>query len=145
MTESLDLFDAIINSRWFLRMSVILLLNKIDIFRERLPKVGDWRFFLSFFTAVQSVPRYHWNNTSKSTRVGRTWTRPPSTSFGGLCKRTGRSSIYTPSECLRQRSDHTLIVRYSITQATDTLDTRLISAAVTDTIRSNRLKDVDIL
>jgi hypothetical protein len=40
MGESLYLFESIINSRWFLRTSVILFLNKIDVFKRKLPKVS---------------------------------------------------------------------------------------------------------
>ena len=36
MAESLVLFDSIINSRWFARTSVVLFLNKIDVFTEKL-------------------------------------------------------------------------------------------------------------
>lgn len=36
MAESLVLFDSIINSRWFVRTSVVLFLNKIDVFTEKL-------------------------------------------------------------------------------------------------------------
>ena len=43
MAESLVLFDSVINSRWFLRTSIILFLNKIDIFRHKLRKVSDRR------------------------------------------------------------------------------------------------------
>jgi hypothetical protein len=39
MAESLVLFESVINSRWFLRTSIILFLNKIDVFRDKLPKV----------------------------------------------------------------------------------------------------------
>ena len=39
MNESLILFDSVINSRWFLRTSIILFLNKIDVFKNKLPKV----------------------------------------------------------------------------------------------------------
>ena len=44
MTESLVLFDSVINSRWFVRTSIILFLNKIDIFKEKLTNVPlvDW-------------------------------------------------------------------------------------------------------
>ncbi|KAJ1957485.1 guanine nucleotide-binding protein subunit alpha [Dispira parvispora] len=38
MQEALTLFDSICNSRWFVRTSIILFLNKIDIFREKLPR-----------------------------------------------------------------------------------------------------------
>ncbi|KAJ7740365.1 guanine nucleotide binding protein, alpha subunit, partial [Mycena metata] len=39
MHESLYLFESVINSRWFLSTSVILFLNKIDVFKRKLPKV----------------------------------------------------------------------------------------------------------
>ncbi len=45
MEESLVLFESVINSRWFLRTSIILFLNKIDVFKSKLPKV---RIYLMF-------------------------------------------------------------------------------------------------
>ncbi|KAJ7135282.1 heterotrimeric G-protein alpha subunit, GPA3-like protein [Mycena crocata] len=45
MRESLYLFESVINSRWFLRTSVILFLNKIDVFKRKLPKIPLGRFF----------------------------------------------------------------------------------------------------
>ncbi|POW19528.1 hypothetical protein PSHT_04523, partial [Puccinia striiformis] len=47
MAESLVLFESVINSRWFLRTSIILFLNKIDIFKAKLPKVPLERIFLN--------------------------------------------------------------------------------------------------
>lgn len=45
MTESLVLFESIINSRWFFRTSIILFLNKIDIFRQKIPRSPLNKFF----------------------------------------------------------------------------------------------------
>ncbi|EJT50515.1 G-protein alpha-subunit [Trichosporon asahii var. asahii CBS 2479] len=45
MQESLVLFESVINSRWFLRTSVILFLNKIDVFKQKLPKVPLVNYF----------------------------------------------------------------------------------------------------
>lgn len=45
MKESLVLFDSVINSRWFLRTSIILFLNKIDVFKGKLPKIPLQRHF----------------------------------------------------------------------------------------------------
>ncbi|KAF8181243.1 heterotrimeric G protein alpha subunit C [Mycena galopus ATCC 62051] len=45
MRESLTLFESVINSRWFLRTSIILFLNKIDVFRGKLAKVPLERYF----------------------------------------------------------------------------------------------------
>lgn len=38
MTEALTLFDSICNSKWFSSTSMILFLNKIDLFKDKLPK-----------------------------------------------------------------------------------------------------------
>lgn len=48
MAESLVLFDSVINSRWFLRTSIILFLNKIDIFRHKLRRVPLERYFQEY-------------------------------------------------------------------------------------------------
>jgi len=45
LLESIYLFDSVINSRWFLRTSVILFLNKIDVFKQKLPKIPLERYF----------------------------------------------------------------------------------------------------
>ncbi|CAG8635233.1 886_t:CDS:2, partial [Ambispora gerdemannii] len=45
MAESLVLFESVINSRWFLRTSIILFLNKIDLFKAKLPKVPLENYF----------------------------------------------------------------------------------------------------
>ncbi|OBA20022.1 guanine nucleotide binding protein, alpha subunit [Metschnikowia bicuspidata var. bicuspidata NRRL YB-4993] len=37
LEESLTLFDSVVNSRWFSRTSVVLFLNKIDVFANKLP------------------------------------------------------------------------------------------------------------
>eukprot|EP00732_Lithocolla_globosa_P004636 Lithocolla_globosa_v1_NODE_4378_length_1450_cov_119.556272.p1 type:complete len:356 gc:universal NODE_4378_length_1450_cov_119.556272:1284-217(-) len=39
MQEALQLFDSICNSRWFTETSIILFLNKTDLFREKVMKV----------------------------------------------------------------------------------------------------------
>ena len=45
MNESLVLFESVINSRWFLRTSIILFLNKIDLFKAKLPKIPLEKYF----------------------------------------------------------------------------------------------------
>ena len=45
MIESLTLFESIINSRWFLRTSIILFLNKTDVFKIKLGKIPLERYF----------------------------------------------------------------------------------------------------
>jgi guanine nucleotide-binding protein G(i) subunit alpha len=36
MHESLILFDSVVNSRWFVQTSIILFLNKVDLFKQKL-------------------------------------------------------------------------------------------------------------
>lgn len=55
MQESLVLFESVINSRWFLRTSVILFLNKIDVFKQKLPKVPLVHYFPEYTGALRSL------------------------------------------------------------------------------------------
>ncbi|KAH7921865.1 guanine nucleotide binding protein, alpha subunit [Leucogyrophana mollusca] len=45
MAESLLLFESVVNSQWFRRTSIILFLNKMDLFESKLPKVPLERYF----------------------------------------------------------------------------------------------------
>ncbi|TFK68997.1 heterotrimeric G-protein alpha subunit, GPA3-like protein [Pluteus cervinus] len=60
MLESLILFESVINSRWFLRTSIILFLNKIDVFKNKLPKVPLERFFPEYTggTDINKAAKY---------------------------------------------------------------------------------------
>ncbi|KAG5350715.1 Guanine nucleotide-binding protein subunit alpha [Termitomyces sp. Mn162] len=48
MQEALTLFDSICNSRWFVKASIILFLNKIDLFSEKLPRSPLSDYFPDF-------------------------------------------------------------------------------------------------
>jgi len=48
MQEALTLFDSICNSRWFVQTSVILFLNKIDLFKEKLLKSPMSKYFTDY-------------------------------------------------------------------------------------------------
>ncbi|KAF8054226.1 guanine nucleotide binding protein, alpha subunit [Lyophyllum atratum] len=60
MAESLVLFESVINSRWFLRTSIILFLNKIDVFKNKLPKVPLERYFPEYTggTDINKAAKY---------------------------------------------------------------------------------------
>ncbi|KAG5645861.1 guanine nucleotide-binding protein subunit alpha [Asterophora parasitica] len=60
MAESLVLFESVINSRWFLRTSIILFLNKIDVFKNKLPKVPLERYFPEYAggTDINKAAKY---------------------------------------------------------------------------------------
>jgi guanine nucleotide-binding protein subunit alpha len=86
MAESLVLFESVINSRWFLRTSIILFLNKIDVFKAKLPKVFT---IPSLFHLLLTLPssRFPWTDSFLSTRAVRMSIRAPNTFFGDLCRR----------------------------------------------------------
>jgi len=48
ITEALNLFEETINSRWFVDTSIILFLNKRDLFEEKLMKVALKSYFPDF-------------------------------------------------------------------------------------------------
>jgi hypothetical protein len=47
MHESLRLFDSICNNKWFVNTSIILFLNKKDLFSEKITR-SSLRFVLEF-------------------------------------------------------------------------------------------------
>lgn len=48
LAESLVLYESVINSRWFLRASVVLFLNKIDVFEKKISKILLQHYFPEF-------------------------------------------------------------------------------------------------
>ena len=55
MQESLALFDSICNSRWFVRTSIILFLNKIDLFKSKVAHSPISDFFPDYAGAPSDV------------------------------------------------------------------------------------------
>ncbi|KAI9159210.1 guanine nucleotide-binding protein subunit alpha [Blastocladiella emersonii ATCC 22665] len=45
MQEAMTLFDSICNSRWFVKTSIILFLNKIDLFKDKILRSPISKFF----------------------------------------------------------------------------------------------------
>lgn len=45
MLESIALFESVVNSRWFLQTSVMLFLNKVDLFKEKVTRVPLQNYF----------------------------------------------------------------------------------------------------
>src|SRR5271167_5247993 len=55
MQEALTLFDSICNSRWFVKTSIILFLNKIDRFKEKLP-VSPMQNYFPDYEGMSPLP-----------------------------------------------------------------------------------------
>ncbi|KAJ7936740.1 G-protein alpha subunit [Mycena leptocephala] len=59
MHESLVLFESVINSRWFVRKSIIFFLNKFDVFRGKLAKVPLERYFPEYTGGPNFMQKNH--------------------------------------------------------------------------------------
>lgn len=127
--ESLLLFDSVVNSRWFMRTSIILFLNKVDIFKQKLGRSPLGNYF----------PDYSGGNDVNKAAKYLLW----------RFNQVNRAHLnlypqYVPCIwfwfvicCANPR--------HSLTQATDTSNIRLVFAAVKETILNNALKDSGIL
>ncbi|KAI8577463.1 hypothetical protein K450DRAFT_251784 [Umbelopsis ramanniana AG] len=60
MLESLVLFESVINSRWFLRSSIIFFLNKVDVFKVKILRVPLEKYFSDYAggTDVNKAAKY---------------------------------------------------------------------------------------
>ena len=56
MEESLTLFGSIVNSSWFTRTSIVLFLNKIDIFKKKIMTVPLSKYYPDY---EGSSPHFH--------------------------------------------------------------------------------------
>jgi guanine nucleotide-binding protein G(i) subunit alpha len=134
MEESLTLFGSIVNSAWFTRTSIVLFLNKIDIFRRKLLTVPLERYYPDYAGTLPT--------SSSNTHLG-----------GPDPGKAAKYILYRFSQ-MKQRSDMMVYPQYplshynsnsSLTQATDTSNIRLVFAAVKETILQNALRDAGVL
>jgi guanine nucleotide-binding protein G(i) subunit alpha len=123
MMESLVLFDSVVNSRWFMRTSIILFLNKVDLFKMKLARSPLGNYF----------PDYSGGNDVNRAAKYLLWR------FNQVNRAHLNSKHFSANKFI-----HILTLR-SLTQATDTSNIRLVFAAVKETILQNALKDSGIL
>ncbi|KAG9308008.1 guanine nucleotide binding protein, alpha subunit [Chiua virens] len=126
MAESLALFESVVNSWWFSRTSVILLLNKIDVFKAKLPKVCISRQSIPCFLMSCQVPlEYYFPDYSGGANINK------------AAKYILWRFMRTNRACLS--------VYPCLTQATDTTNVHLVFSAAKETILQNSLKDSGVL
>lgn len=89
MVESLKLFDSICNSKWFLETSIILFLNKKDLFEEKIQKSP----------LSMGFPDYTGGNTYDETSSF------IQQKFENLNKRKDQKKIYTHFTCATDTSN----------------------------------------
>jgi guanine nucleotide-binding protein subunit alpha len=134
MMESLLLFDSVVNSRWFVRTSIILFLNKVDIFKQKLGRSPLGNYFPDYSGGpdVNKAAKYLLWRFNQVNRA--------------------HLNLYPQYVALLfsfcppfQRHSTVAHLTDSLTQATDTSNIRLVFAAVKETILNNALKDSGIL
>lgn len=116
MQEALTLFDSICNSRWFVKTSIILFLNKIDRFKEKLPVSPMKNYF----------PDYEGKLNQNGTN-GREHQRSNSTQ-GGPDYAAACDYILNRFVSLNQHETKQIYTHF--TCATDTTQIRFVMAAV---------------
>ncbi|PQE31295.1 guanine nucleotide-binding alpha-3 subunit protein [Rutstroemia sp. NJR-2017a WRK4] len=126
MMESLVLFDSVVNSRWFMRTSIILFLNKVDLFKQKLTRSPLANYF----------PDYSGGNDLNRAAKYLLWR------FNQVNR--AHLNLY-PQYVILASTLAVLSNMISLTQATDTSNIRLVFAAVKETILQNALKDSGIL
>ena len=137
MEESLTLFGSIVNSAWFTRTSIVLFLNKIDIFRKKLLTVPLERYYPDY---EGNSPDLEWSWLF----LRRTWSRK-SSEIHSIPVLSNETTIwYDGLSAVRSPISRTLLI-VSLTQATDTSNIRLVFAAVKETILQNALRDAGVL
>lgn len=117
LLESFQLWESVINSKWFQRSSVVLFLNKKDIFRQKLRTNPLQRYFPEYrpleMVATEETTYEHAAEFIKNKFLAMNY---------------GRVQIYPYLTC-----------------ATDTKNIDLVFAAVKETVLANNLRSVGIL
>lgn len=116
LLESFQLWESVINSKWFQRSSVVLFLNKKDIFRHKLRTNPLQRYF----------PEYAPPEGASEEAVYESAAEFLKNKFLGM--NYGRVQIYPYLTC-----------------ATDTKNIDMVFAAVKETILANNLRNAGIL
>ncbi|KAH9446224.1 hypothetical protein MJO28_011915 [Puccinia striiformis f. sp. tritici] len=117
MQEALNLFDSICNSRWFIKTSIILFLNKIDLFKHKVKHSPIQNFFPNF--------------------------QPPSASDGQELWQSGADFFGNKFVGVNQSPSKQVYVH--LTCATDTSQIRFVLSAVNDIIIQLNLRECGLL
>src|SRR5438046_519090 len=120
MQEALTLFDSICNSRWFVKTSIILFLNKIDRFKEKLNEKLEG-------TNIPSSPMNKYFPDYEGGNI-----------YEPACDYILGRFVSLNQSDIKQIYTH-------FTCATDTQQIKFVMAAVNDIIIQNNLREVGLL
>ncbi|KAJ3291391.1 Guanine nucleotide-binding protein alpha-2 subunit [Borealophlyctis nickersoniae] len=146
MAESLTLFESVINSRWFLRTSIILFLNKVDLFTMKLKKnplenyFPEYKGTLTPEADLAQIPEWQLAHPFSTFYEGGPDVNKAAKFILWRFTQTNRARL----NVYPQFNEFGVSVA-SMTQATDTSNIRLVFAAVKVTILQNALMDSGIM
>lgn len=125
MQESLKLFDSICNNKWFTDTSIILFLNKKDLFEEKIKKSPLTICF----------PEY----TGNSNELLIIWVVIKRIIITGA-QEYGEAAAYIQAQFEAKNKSTTKEIYCHMTCATDTTNIQFVFDAVTDVIIANNLR-----
>ncbi|KAK4703274.1 hypothetical protein P7C70_g2946, partial [Phenoliferia sp. Uapishka_3] len=128
MQEALMLFDSICNSQWFVQTSIILFLNKVDIFKERILVSSIRAYFPDYEgddTDYNAAREYF---KARFTRLNRSQSKE-------ICALSSRETSFLLTD-LNARTDT------NYTTAIDTNLIKVVMASVYDIIVTRNMNDI---
>lgn len=126
MQEALTLFDSICNSKWFTSTSMILFLNKVDLFKEKLTKSPLSDYFPDFTGTINFEILI-----SQILLGGEDYDLAAAFALGKYVE--------------LNKSPQTKQIYAHFTCATDTAQIKFVMAAVTDIIIQKNLRDTGLM
>ncbi len=130
MQESLKLFDSICNNKWFGETSIILFLNKKDLFEEKILRSPLTICFPEYAgTLVESLREHYEKNHLLINDV-----------FCSGAQEYGEAAAYIQAQFEAKNKSTTKEIYCHMTCATDTQNVQFVFDAVTDVIIANNLR-----
>ncbi|KAM3180529.1 hypothetical protein ACTXT7_016104 [Hymenolepis weldensis] len=142
MQESLKLFDSICNNKWFTDTSIILFLNKKDLFAEKIKRSPLTVCFPEYPDIELSTKRLY--DAALSTSGFTTGSLPilkKRQPYTATCKQTyEEAAIYIQASFEAKNKSQNKEIYCHQTCATDTNNIQFVFDAVTDVIIANNLR-----
>jgi guanine nucleotide-binding protein G(i) subunit alpha len=140
LMESLSVFGSMVNSRWFLRTSIILLLCNAELFRRKLGRTPMNRYFPHYGggndvsqASKYIIERFHYLNMNNLSL------------FPRLCEASGTCVVvFYMSCCLKSSFSVKSNANSEIWKHIDPSNLQIVFTAVQDTIIFNNMKDSGI-
>lgn len=137
LEESLNLFEQIVNNRWFKEASFVLFLNKLDLFREKIMSTS--RHLRQFF------PDYDGNEFCDCRC---SWARVYLLCFfflAGPDRNIDQAALFIQKMFLQRNHNARRVICPHFTTATDTANVQTVFQVVMETVIKENLGNVTLL